>query len=184
MADAADAARAADPGGGPDVSEPASRLLEAGRVGRPHGLDGSFHVTRPRPRLLAVGTAVVVAGRTHNIVRRAGMDERPILRLAGIEDRTAAETLRGQGLGVALDALPPLATGEWWAHDLEGCAVRDGARDVGTVIGLLDLPSCEVLDVRRLNGTQLLVPMVKDAVRRVDVPGRTIEIDLAFLGEQ
>ena len=26
--------------------------LEAGRVGRPHGLDGSFHVKRPDARLL------------------------------------------------------------------------------------------------------------------------------------
>ena len=29
-------------------------FIEAGRVGRPHGLDGSFHVTRPDARLLAL----------------------------------------------------------------------------------------------------------------------------------
>jgi 16S rRNA processing protein RimM len=56
-------------------------VVVAGRVGRPHGLDGSFHVTRPVPGLLAVGRAVRVGGRERAIVRRAGTDERPILRL-------------------------------------------------------------------------------------------------------
>ena len=50
--------------------------LPAGRVGRPHGLDGSFYVTRPRPRLLGIGVAVTVAGRSAEIVRRAGTEQR------------------------------------------------------------------------------------------------------------
>ncbi len=39
-----------------------SQSMSAGRVGRAHGLDGSFYVTGARPRLLTLGTAVTVDG--------------------------------------------------------------------------------------------------------------------------
>jgi 16S rRNA processing protein RimM len=157
--------------------------LEAGRVGRPHGLDGSFYVTGARPRLLAVGTKVTLAGVAYEIVRRAGVQERPIVRLASIADRGAVEVLRGVSLQVPLADAPALEDGEWWARELEGCAVFDGARAVGTVSALLELPSCEVLEVARHEGGVLLVPMVKDALRSVDVAAKRVEIDLDFLGE-
>jgi len=48
---------------------------------------------------------------------------------------------------------------------------------------MLSLPSCEALEVAREDGGELLVPMVRDAVRAVDVRARRIDIDLAFLGE-
>jgi 16S rRNA processing protein RimM len=181
---------AADEPTGATVGEagggPAAVPLDVGRVGRAHGLDGSFYVivAHPlRPRLLDEGGVVTVAGGTRRIVRRAGVEQRPILRLDGIEDRSAAEALRGEQLTVALERAPALGAGEWWAHELKGCAVLDGARRVGSVSGLLALPSCEVLEVRCEDGRELLVPMVRDAVRHVDVPARRIEVSLDFLGE-
>jgi 16S rRNA processing protein RimM len=156
--------------------------LSAGRVGRPHGLDGSFYVTRPRARLLTLGTAVAVAEQTARIVRRAGTDQHPILRLEGVSDRAGAEALRGMDLSVDSATAPALAEGEWWAHELEGCAVVDGEQRVGTVLALLELPSCEALEVQpEHGGASLIVPMVKDAVRRVAVAERLIEVDLEFL---
>ena len=74
--------------------------MEAGRVGRPHGLDGSFYVTRPEPGLLRAGARSCVDGRPARIERRAGTDARPILRLAGHAGRAAAEALRGAQLSV------------------------------------------------------------------------------------
>jgi 16S rRNA processing protein RimM len=159
------------------------RWIRAGTVGRPHGLDGSFHVARSVPELLGVGMTVVVGGHEREIVRRAGFDARPIVRLDGCEDREAAEALRGTELLVAREQAPELGEDEWWARDLEGCAVRDGSVEVGVVTRLLELPSCEVLEVERPGGgPALLVPLVKDAVRAVDIEGRAIEIDLRFLG--
>jgi 16S rRNA processing protein RimM len=153
-------------------------------VGSPHGLDGSFHVTRPRADLLVLGRRVFLAGAERMIVRRAGTDQRPIVRLDGSGDRTAAEALRGAELLVPRREAPPLAPDEWWAEDLEGCAVRDGERAVGTVQRLLALPSCEVLEVARADGgPELLVPLVRDAVRSVDIDRGEIDVDLRFLGE-
>jgi 16S rRNA processing protein RimM len=147
------------------ASVPGGEWLTGGRIGRPHGLDGSFHVTRPRPSLLELGRTVRVAGRDLEIVRRSGTDERPILRLAGIQGRERVEALRGQDLLVARDT--------------------DGDREVGVVAELLGLPSCEALRVERHGpeGGELLVPLVRDAVRSVDVRERRIDVDLAFLGQ-
>jgi 16S rRNA processing protein RimM len=158
--------------------------LRAGRVGRPHGLDGSFHVVQPNAALLDAAERVMVAGREREIVRRAGTASRPILRLAGSEERTSAEALRGEELIVPRSLAPPLEEDEWWAEDLVGCAVHDAGRHVGVVRNMLALPSCEVLEVTREGGDgELLVPLVSDAVRDVDVAARTIDIDLRFLGE-
>jgi 16S rRNA processing protein RimM len=159
------------------------RDLQAGRVGRAHGLDGSFYVTRPVARLLTLGASLMVAGRSAAIVRRSGTDARPIVRLEGVEDRAAAEALRGVALTVHEAQAPALGEGEWWAHELEGCEVLDAGRRVGTVGRLLELPSCEVLEVLLQDGEDpLLVPMVKDAIRRVDTAERCIEVDGEFLG--
>lgn len=156
----------------------AADVLNAGRVGRPHGLDGSFHVTRPRSVLLVVGGEVRIAGGWRAIVRRAGTAERPILRLEGIADRTELQALRGEDLLVARAAAPALEPDEYWAEDLQGCDVTalDGRR-LGCVDSLRALPSCEVLDVGGL-----LVPMVGDAVCSVDLAARRIVVDADFLG--
>ncbi|HEY8303808.1 MAG TPA: ribosome maturation factor RimM [Solirubrobacteraceae bacterium] len=169
--------------------------MSAGRVGRAHGLDGSFYVTGPRPRLLTLGAAVALGGRATEIVRRAGTDERPIVAVRGVEDRESAVALRGSELTVARGDAPALGEGEWWAGDLEGCEVVDGERIVGVVSGLLELPSCEALEVRfvargeRAGGSVgrvpdgILIPLVRDAIRRVDLQGRRIDVDMSFVEE-
>lgn len=175
---------AAGPGRGPSDAPAGSGWLHAGRVGRPHGLDGSFHVTRPQPALLAAAATVTIDGRAERIARLAGTDSRPILRLASCASRDAAERLRGRDLLVARADAPQLDEDEWWPEELEGCRVRDGVREVGVVRALRPLPSCEVLEVARdAGGDDLLVPLIRDAVRSVDVGARTIDVDLAFLGE-
>jgi 16S rRNA processing protein RimM len=159
--------------------------LVAGRVGRPHGLDGSFYVDGPLAALLTLGGVVTLGQLELEIVRRAGTDSRPIVRLAGFEDREAAASLRGAELLVVGEA-PELGEDEWRAEELEGCTVRDGARRIGVVGRLLGLPSCECLEVVRdePGRPELLVPMVHDAIRSVDVEQRQIDVDLAFLGEE
>lgn len=165
-----------------DAAAPAT-VISAGRVGRPHGLDGSFYVTRARSRLLAAGTRLTLAGKPVELLRRRGTDQRPIVRVEGIEDRAAAQAARGQELTVAVGDAPALGEDEWWAGELEGCEVRDGERLIGVVERLLELPSCEALQVRDGSGAELLVPMVRDAIRSVDVAAGSIEVDMSFLEE-
>jgi 16S rRNA processing protein RimM len=146
--------------------------VSAGRVGRPHGLDGSFHVTRPGE--FSEGGTVFVDGAPRLVERLAGTSDRPIVRLAGCTAREHAEALRGLPLEVVRDE--SLEEGEFWASDLAGCLVVDGAREVGVVERMIALPSCEALEVG-----DLLIPMVRDAIRSIDVAGRRIDVDMGFV---
>jgi 16S rRNA processing protein RimM len=149
-----------------------------GVVGRPHGLDGSFYVVDVAPELPASGG--VVSGR--RIVRRSGTSDRPILRLEGSVSREDAEALRGFELTIPRDD-SMLESDEFWASDLEGLPVFDGDVAVGFVRRMSALPSVEVLEVDRPDGSELLVPLVRDCVRSIDLEARRVDIDLGFLGE-
>jgi 16S rRNA processing protein RimM len=151
-------------------------VIEAGRVGRPHGLDGSFHVTRPVPELLVAGARLLVADGARVIERRAGTDEAPIVRLEGSTSREDAEALRGATLLVDEADAPPLGEGEFWAHELEGCRVVDDGVEVGVVSRMVALPSCEALEVG-----ERLIPLVRDAIRSIDREARVIDVDLGFV---
>ena len=152
--------------------------MRAGRVGRPHGLDGHFHVNDPEPQLLHPDTPLRVGDAPARITSRKGTPERPILRLDVAPDRTAVEALRGRDLVVERADAPALGEDEYWADDLVGCSVVDGDRALGEVRALLALPSCEALEL----DTGLLVPLVRDAIVRVDVEERTIHVNGGFLG--
>ena len=154
-------------------------MLAAGRVGRPHGLDGFFHVAECAPELLEVGTTVRVGGRASEIVDRKGTDDKPVIRLSSTPDRSAVLAIRGELLLVSRDVAPPLEEDEYWADDLVGCeVVVSDERVLGKVKRLLAMPSCEVLELDSGD----LVPMVRDAIKEVDLESRRIAVDGGFLG--
>jgi 16S rRNA processing protein RimM len=138
-------------------------------------------VGNPTPQLLAAGRTVFATGEEREIVQRAGTDERPIVHLAEIEDRASAQALRGEELLCRREAAPDLDEDEWWAEDLACCRVIGDGRAIGAVNRLIAFPSCEALAVDRDDGEEMLVPLVADAVRRIDIERGEIEVDLVFL---
>ena len=124
---------------------------------------------------LSPGAVVFVGDRELRIERLAGTAARPIVRLAGCSSRADAEALRGLSLRVQ----DTLAEGEFWARDLEGCVVVDAGREIGVVSRMIALPSCEALEVG-----DLLIPMVRDAIRSIDVEARRIDVDMGFVGAE
>ena len=126
-------------------------LVTAGRVGRPHGRDGSFYV-EGAAHALAPGTTLLLRDRPHTIERRAGTDKRPLIRLSDITD---ASPHRGELLLVD----EQLGNEEWLASDLLHCSVPGHGR----VVRVLDGPSCSVLEL----SDGVLVPFVTDAIRSV-----------------
>jgi 16S rRNA processing protein RimM len=139
-------------------------LVTGGRVGKPHGNDGSFYVEEAA-HPMARGDAVVVGSSAHVVARRGGTDERPLIRLDGVDD---PRPLRGEALLVEAE----LAHDEWLASQLVGRAVAGHGR----VARVLDGPSCSVLELS--DGT--LVPFVRDAIRSVGE--EEIEVNEDFLG--
>jgi 16S rRNA processing protein RimM len=149
------------------------RLVSVGRVGKAHGLDGSFYVSaasHPLPE----GLTVTVAGRRTRIERRAGTAERPLIRLTGVDDRDQVSELTGEPLLADL-ADAPLESDEWLSADLVGCEVPG----VGTVTRVVSGPSCDVLEV---GAAGVLIPFISDAVKDIDLEARRIEVDREFLG--
>jgi 16S rRNA processing protein RimM len=148
------------------------RRVAVGRVGKAHGLDGSFYVdaaSHPLPE----GITLTVQDRPRRVTRRGGTDDRPLVRIEGVDDREAADAIRGEPLLAALDDAP-LEEDEWLAEDLVGCEVP-GLGEVTRVVGA---PSCDLLEV---GPDAVLVPLISDAVKAVDVEARRIDVDLEFL---
>jgi 16S rRNA processing protein RimM len=150
------------------------RLVTAGRVGKAHGLDGSFRVTSP-DHPLAPGTTVIVAGDRYRVSRRKGSDDSPILALEGVTTREAAVALGGELLLVT-ESNSPLEDGEWLAADLVGCRIEG----IGTVERVIASPSCDVLEIS--DGS--LIPLIADAVTAIDTGAGTVQVDYGFLGRE
>ena len=139
----------------------------AGRVGRPHGLDGCFHVTRPRPALLPLGATVARRrARRARSSRRAGHRRAPDPAPGGLRRPRG-----GRGAARRGPARRARRGARRWARTSGGPRTSRAARSStaraasGTVRRLLALPSCEVLEVERAGAGDLLVPLVRDAVR-------------------
>jgi 16S rRNA processing protein RimM len=166
-------------------SSKSSTELRIGTVGRPHGNEGAFVVVEPTARveLLEPGRTVNIAGRELEIAWRKGTAERPLVRFDGFHGREAAAQLRGQAITVPRAALGALEEGEFLVDDLIGSEAFDGARRIGRVVDVLSMPSADVLEIERDGEDALLVPLVGDAVRSIDIEAARVEIDADFVKE-
>jgi len=141
-------------------------LVTAGRIGKPHGRDGSFYIDEARTEF-AVGDRVWIGDSEHELVRADGTADRPLVRIEGFDPATA----RGELLLVEDE----LEEDEYLVADLVGCEVPG----LGYVERVLNAPSCSLLEVGQ---DQLLVPLIADAVKKIDLERKIIEVDREFLG--
>ena len=92
-----------------------------------------------------------------------------IARIAEVNDRNAAEALRGTELTVPRSALPPLAEGEYYHADLLGLpAISTDGEALGTVVAIDDFGAGDVIEIERPDGKRFMVPMNADAVPEWD----------------
>jgi 16S rRNA processing protein RimM len=99
-----------------------------------------------------------------------------ILKLAGIDGIEAARALVGQLVAVAEADVMPLAAGQFYPWQLEGCRVEteDGAR-VGEVTGIERGPAQDLWVVSD-GPREHLVPAVPEIVIGVDLGARRVVI--------
>jgi len=151
-----------------------SELVPIGRVGKPHGLDGSFFVEGPseRAEAFATGATLYVDGEPVEIVAsKRGSQGRPVIKL---ERRVP----RGATLAVPRASLPALADDEYYAFQLVGLAVEDeGGRLLGRVADVVDYPANDVLEL----DSGLSLPLVEACVRKVDLEGGRIVVTAGFV---
>jgi 16S rRNA processing protein RimM len=83
----------------------------------------------------------------------------PVARFEGIENRSAAEVLRGSLIEVDRSALPPLDEGEYYYADLIGLpAVDREGKPIGTVAGVENYGAGDLLEIEQEDGKRPLIP--------------------------
>jgi len=150
------------------------RLVQVGRVGRPHGTDGAFVVEQASDddRRWEVGAVVIVDGAPARVtlMRRVGSGRRAI--------RLDRPVPRGAELSVRLRDLPPPEPDSYYAFQLVGLdVVDDEGAPVGVVADVMPGPANDNLEL----GDGRLVPMIEDAIREIDLEGRRIVVAKGFL---
>jgi 16S rRNA processing protein RimM len=149
-----------------------SDLVPVGRVGKPHGLDGSFFVERGSEdkERFAVGAQLHVDGEPATVVASKSSRGRPVIRL----DRDAP---RGAELAVPRAELPPPGEDEFYEFQLVGLAVEEEeGRTLGRVTAVLPGPANDVLEL----DSGHLLPLVGACVLEVDLDGGRILIAEGF----
>ena len=149
-----------------------SDRVAVGRVGRSHGLDGSFVVedASDDARWFAVGARLVVRGAEAEVVAAKRAGGRPVVKL----DR---DVPRGTPLEVERAALPPTEEDEYYVFQLVGLeVVEESGRALGTVAkvdpGIAN--DALVLD------SGLLLPLVEECVRDIDLEAGRILVASGF----
>ena len=150
-------------------------LVRIGRVGRPHGVDGAFVVedASEDPSRFEVGAELHVGGEPARVTvsRRVGGGRRAIKL-----DRPAE---RGAELTVRRSDLAALPADAYYVVDLVGLEVLD---ERGEVVGVVrDVHSGPANDALELD-TGLLLPVVEDCIREVDLAGGRIRLNPGFTG--
>jgi 16S rRNA processing protein RimM len=145
-----------------------------GRVGKSHGLDGSFVVedASEAPERFAVGAELFVAGEPANVVASKQARGRPVIRL----DRRVP---RGASLEILRDSLGPTAEDEYYVFQLVGLRVEE--EDGGVLGTVTDVAAGVANDVLELD-SGLSLPLVEACVRLVDVDGGKIVVAPGFSG--
>jgi 16S rRNA processing protein RimM len=153
-------------------SDPPTGFVRVGRVGKPHGLDGSFVVEEASedPATFTVGAELWVDGEPARVTGARRARRRPVVRL----DRPVP---RGTALTVPVARLPPPAEGSYYVFQLVGLEVEEeGGRALGRVADVAPGVANDVLEL----DSGLALPMVEDCISRVDVAAGKIVVARGF----
>jgi 16S rRNA processing protein RimM len=143
-----------------------------GRVGRPHGIDGAFFVEEPSgdQRWWKTGATFLAGGTPVEVVGHRSSSGRPVIKVEPPVER-------GTLLEVERDRLPPTEEDEYYAFELVGLeVVEETGRRLGTVKTVNAGVANDVLEL----DSGVLLPMVEDCVRAIDVEQRRIEVAEGF----
>lgn len=159
-----------------------NRLILIAEIGAAHGVRGEVRVKAHTADPLAVGAygpLVDDSGRRF-VVRalRPLKGDMLVVAFEGVADRSAAERLNRRRLYVDRSALPPPEEDEFYHADLIGLRAETVAgKAIGEVVAVHDFGSGDLLELRRAEGSSLLVPFTKAVVPVLDFAGGRLVVD-------
>lgn len=143
-----------------------------GKVGRPHGIDGAFFVEQPSDdaRWWRTGATFLAGGTPVEVVAHRTSSGRPVIKLEPPVERGAI-------LEVERDSLPPTDEDEYYAFELLGLeVVEETGRALGKVESVTSGVANDVLEL----DSGVLLPMVEDCIRRIDLAVGRIDVARGF----
>ena len=162
-------------------------LLVVGRIVRPHGIRGDLicEIRTDEPQLrFAAGSVLITdpAARGPLTVKTARpYQDRMLVSFDEVDDRNAAEAMRGTKLCVDSESLtPPEAEEEFRDHELIGLSVQDESGvELGRVVRVEHAPAHDLL-VMRAEGQRddVFIPFIAQMVPTVDVASGHVIVDL------
>ncbi len=158
-------------------------LVVLGRIVAAHGIRGEvvLHSFAAEPGAIAAYGPLDVVGSNRRIVIKALRPAKSgfIARLEGVDDRNAAEALKGAELAVTRERLPQTGEDEYYHADLVGLAVRlKGGETIGQVSSIENFGAGDLMSVRLdASGTEVLLPFNRESVPVVDIAGGFLVVD-------
>ncbi len=159
--------------------------IEAGAIVRPHGLKGEVVVDLARDLLEVVTESLElrVTGRREGervltVERARNHKARKVVQFKGVSTVEDAEALRGWSVWLTREQIGPLEEGRWFVSDIIGIDVyTDGGEYLGKLAEVMHMPGNDVYVVR--NGEkEILLPVIDDVVRSVDIDSGRMVIHL------
>ena len=164
------------------MSESGERKIALAAVAGAHGVKGEV-----RLKLFGEGVEslsrhkdVYVGGAQRRLIAVRAGGKAAVAKFAGVDDRSAAEALRGTLVEIDRAALPPLADGEYYHADLIGlAAVSDAGEALGRVVLVENFGAGDVLEIERPDGKRFMIPMRPEAVPEWDAERLVVTADYA-----
>jgi len=162
-------------------SPPPNRRVALAAVAGAHGVKGELRLKLFSDSALSLSRheKLLVGGVERRLLSIREGGKAATARFAGVEDRSAAESLRGSLVEIDRSALPPLEEGEYYHADLIGLPAvdRDG-NAVGTVTAVENYGAGDLLEIALENGKTSLIAFKAGIA---DLEGDLIVLDPEFL---
>lgn len=163
-------------------------LITVGRVLGAHGVKGWVKIrsfTDPEEQLFNYAPLYLLqrSGRVaFDVEARKALTKGWSVKLKALDDRNAAELLKGIDIVMPAATLPELADDEYYWRDLIGMEVVSNGVLLGIVSNMLETGANDVLVVKStdesVDGQERLIPFLLDRfVIGVDKASNTIEVD-------
>ena len=167
-----------------DARRGANELVIIARAVRPRGLKGEIVaelLTDFPDRFEDLEELILVSPGGERTTKRLEdywfQNDRVVLKMGGYDDVEAAKELVGFEFAVPESERVPLPADHYYDWELEGCTVKVGADNIGTVNSVLKTGGAEILVVTDDSGKEQLIPLADSIVVEIDAAGKTIVID-------
>ena len=159
--------------------------FRVGVISSTHGIRGEvkvFPTTDDPARFLELKQVTLVAKRerqTLEIERVRFFRQFVIVKFKGIDNINDIERHKGAELWIGREQAVPLEEGEYFIADLLGVSVVDeNGEKLGVLKDVIETGANDVYVVERENKKDLLIPAIKQCIRKVDVEAGEMEVHL------